>query len=237
MSRKHGLLLDKAFGLLVVVVVLQAVAVGLLLRYGGDILEKNRAIEERTLTMMTEIFPTLRSDLGDVSQKASEIKDDVAGLRSQVSKVDEHLTEVNQGVNAVGAQVEGLNHNVQGFVQDKTGLIWGHSLNPYVLIALLAIIAVSVPWWGWYYFRNRPKSPAAQEEYQVGHGFSAKLDRLSRMVEEIRVGDAKCIVNPELQRLMDKAERLIDEARLELTFLAGREKCSPHEPGDPDTLH
>jgi hypothetical protein len=237
MSKKRGLLLDKAFGLLIVVVVLQAVAVGLLVRYGGDILEKNRSIEERTLTMMTEIFPTLKSDIGDVSQKASEIREDVAGLRDQVSKVDEHVTEVREGVNTVGAHVEGLNHSVQGFVQDTTGLIWGHSLNPYVLMALLAIVALSVPWWGWYYFRNRPESPAIQEEYHEGDGFSDKLDKLSRMVERIRDGDGRYRENPELQKLMDKTERLIDEARIELIFLSGREKCSPHEPGGPDLLH
>jgi hypothetical protein len=237
MSRKYGFWSEKTFGLLVVVIVLQAVALGLLVRYGGDILDRNRLIEERTLTMMTEIFPTLTNDLGDVSQKASEIRDGVVGLRSQVAKIDQRVDQVSQGVNAVGAQVAAIDRNVQGFVQDKNGLVWGHSLNPYVLIALLVIAAVSVPLWGWYYLRERHESPAIKESYHVGRGFSEKLDRLSLIVEKIRDEEGRNSENLELQKLMDKTERLIDEARMELVFLSGKEKCGPREPGGPDILH
>jgi len=236
MSKKHGLL-DRAFGLLIVVAVLQAVAVGLLLRFGGDILDKNRSIEAHTSAMLNEIFPAMRSDLVDVSQKATDIKHDVVGLRGQVSKVDERLGEVNHGVSAVSAQVDGLNRNVQGFVQDKTGLIWGHSVNPFVLLGLLAIIAVSVPCWGWYFYKNRPGAPAVTAAAYVGSAFSDKLDRLSRIVDKIREGEVRYSANRDLRQLMEKTERLIDEARMELAHLSENAPCSGNESGNRDTLH
>lgn len=229
--------MDRAFGLLIVIAVMQAIAVGLLLRFGGDILDKNRSIEEHTTAMLNEIFPAMRSDLVDVSQKASDIKHDVVGLRGQVSKVDERLGEVNQGVNAVSTQVEGLNRNVQGFVEDKTGLIWGHSVNPFVLIGLLAVIAVSVPCWGWFFVMNRTGTPAVKALPVVGRGFEETLDRLSRTMEKIRQEDGKCSSNSDLQHLMEKTERLIDEARLELVYLSEKVHASRKEAGGPDILH
>ncbi|HMK35495.1 MAG TPA: hypothetical protein VK463_10535 [Desulfomonilaceae bacterium] len=237
MRTKRKLLQDRAFGLLIFIGVLQAVAVGLILRYGGDILERNRSIEEHTSTMVKEVFPTMRSDLVDVSQKTSDIKTEVAGLRNQMAVVDEHLNEVHQGVRGVGSSMEGLNRNVQEFVQDRTGLIWGHSLNPYVLTGLLAIIVVSVPLCTWRFYRNRPESPAASEISDANLGFSDKLDRLSEIMETIRSGDTSCSAGPELRHLMEKTERLIDEARMELTMLSEREKTSCHDRGGSNILH
>jgi hypothetical protein len=237
MLRKHGLLLDKTFVLLAVVIVLQAVALVLMVSYGANILDKNRTIEKRTHTMMTEIFPSLANDLGDVSQKASEIKKDVVGLRHQVSTIDGHVNEANQGVAAVGRQVAGLDRNVRGFVENKSGLIWGHSLNPYVLIALLAIIAAGVPLCSWYFFKNRQQISIAVEDHHLSRGFAEKLDKLTHMVEKIRFGSGRFSENLELQELMDKTERLIDEARMELIFLSGKEKPFPQESDGPDILH
>jgi hypothetical protein len=237
MSKKRGLLLDRAFSLLIVVAVLQAVAVGLLLRFGGDILHKNRSIEQHTSAMLNEIFPAMRSDLVDVAQKTTDIKHHMVGLRGQVSKVDERLGEVNEGVNAVSAQVDGLNRNVEGFVQDKSGLIWGHSVNPFVLLGLLALIAVSVPWWGWYFFRKRPAALNFRESPHEGRDFSDKLDNLTRIMERIREEERRFSSNSELWSLMKKTERLIDEARTELAHIPENASNSRNEAGGRENLH
>lgn len=236
--KKHKIFANRLFGLLVLMAVLQAVAVGLIIRFGRDILTQEKTVLDLTSTMTTETLPGIRNDLGEVNQKADDIRGDVYGLRNQVSKVDQRLGDVHQGVEGVGNQVEGLRRNVTGFVQDKSGLIWGHSLNPYILTGLLFYIAAGVSLWVWFAHKNR-RAPLNNAVYthDARDAFSERLDQLTVLVEQIRTQDCRYPTSPKLQQLMHDTERLIDDARSDLALLSDRCKPQGDDPEDNRTIH
>lgn len=241
MAFDPGKLMNKLYGLLILLVVLQAVAIGLVIRFAADGMERDRTLLERTGAMMEEVFPGLRNDLSEVSKKTTEIQSGISGLRTQVSDVDQHVGRVGQEVTHVGGRVEGMNKNLTGFVKDRSGLIWGHSLNPYLLIGLLAAIAASVPLCVWFFGRRNGSQVPEQHAVPISsmESFSARLNKLSDIVHQIGTDNGKSIrPSPELERLMMETERLIDQARSELGSLV---PSPPADTGDQairlDKLH
>lgn len=232
-----GKVMRKLYGLVILLVILQAIGIGLVIRFAADGIERDRTLLERTGAMMDEVFPGLKSDVSEVSQKATEIQSGIADLKTQVSKVDRHVGKVGQDVTLVGEQVAGMDQSLTGFVGDKTGLIWGHSVNPYVLIGLLILLAVSVPLCVRFFGKrslSQPPKPDDVTAFPV-QSFSGSLDRLSDLVEKISNVRKP---NPELEKLMDETERLIQEARSELGDLAPLKRLTPRCGEDgPDKLH
>ncbi|MBM3299244.1 MAG: hypothetical protein FJY85_04755 [Deltaproteobacteria bacterium] len=234
MAEEPSRLVRRFYGLLVVLVVLQAAAVALVIRFAWDRSDRERTLLDRTGLMIDRMLPTLQSDVSEVSRKATELKVDLSQLRSQVSKVDEHLGQVGRDVSDVGRSVHKVDTNLTSFVQDKSGLIWGHSLNPYVLLGLLAALAATIPLSGWF-FATRRRAQETREPLSASamESFSVRLDGLSLLVEKIRKTEQEREKpTPELQELMLQTERLIQEARTELGQLSPSPKPTPQ---DPDT--
>ncbi|MBI5248612.1 MAG: hypothetical protein HY912_03885, partial [Desulfomonile tiedjei] len=115
MGKKRTNKLSVLYGLLGLVVLLQAVAIGLVIRFEDGREKRDVALLDRTALMLNDIFPGIRSDLSDISDKASAIRKDVLGLQDSVSKVDERVGTVGRSVDNVGGQVDGLNRKVTGF--------------------------------------------------------------------------------------------------------------------------
>lgn len=232
MGSPRSKLMNRMYGLLILVMVLQAVAIGLAIRYAGEGFRRDQIVLARTGAMMDEVFPGLKQDLSGVSQKASEIQSDLSGLRTQVSHVDSRVGNLGRGVEEVDRKIAVLDKNVAGFVGDKSGLIWGHSLNPYLLAALLSALLIAIPLSLRYVVkRNRSKSSPLQPELALeDDSFSGRLDRLSHLVEKIRFEEGNSqSTGPELRRLMDETERLIREARTDLAQISAATKVPAEE--------
>lgn len=242
METEHVGYIKKSYWLMIGLVALQAVAFGYVMYADRENTRRSQVIDQRTAAMVDEIFPEMFQDLATVSQKASEIRRDVKDLKVQVSNVDEHLSDVGRNVNTVSNQVEGINQSVTGFFQDRGGLIWGHSLNPYVLIGMLAVIAASIPVCGWLFTRIKQEREFHKEltaELGPLDGFSWRLDRLQGLLEEIRVAEEPSDTpSPELRKLVEETERLIAETRAELALITGSPITDP-DPFDrnPENLH
>lgn len=241
MGFEPGKLMSKLYGLLILLVVLQAVAIGLAIRFAADRIERDEKLLDRTGTMMEEVFPGIRNEISEVSKKATEIKGGISDLKTQVSTVDRHVGQVGRDVRQVGSRVEGMNKSLSGFVQDRSGLIWGHSLNPYILVGLLVVLAAAVPLCAWFFGRKREPEVPEHDALRTApvQSFSTRLDRLSDLVEKIGHDNGKSPKpNPELEKLMVETERLINEARSELGDLAPIEKLNGEgRGGRPDKLH
>lgn len=241
MDHESGTLMRRLYWLLVLLLVLQATAIGLVLRFGAARLASRQTLLARTETMMEEILPGLKKDVAEVSQKATDIKGGISDLRTQVSKVDNHVGEVGRHVTAVGRTVERMDTSLTGFLGDTSGLIWGHSLNPYVLIAVLLGLAGLVPLCGWLFaHKSRSRNPS-QDKQSVTSMLSVagRLDKLSDLLEKIGTSSgASEPRNPELKRLMVETERLIQEARTELGQLSPSLEPEAKQPEKaPDEFH
>jgi hypothetical protein len=213
-KRTRGLL-----GILTLLVALQALAIGMAIYYGNRSVATDRLLLERTGVMSEKMLPGIQRDVSAVSQRTSEIKGEVSGLRTAVTRVDERVGDLDRGVGHVGRVVDGMNHTLIGFVRDKTSLIWGHSLNPYVLLAALLIIAISIPLSG-FIFKKGNKVNYHEHEQTVPEGMESlpkKLKDLSEVIEKIRNQDEdEQRADTEIQRLMLETQRLIEDARAEL---------------------
>lgn len=232
MAGPRSKLMKRMYGLLILVMVLQAVAIGLAIRYAGEGLERDRTLLGRTGAMMDEVFPGLKEDLSGVSQKATEIQSGLSGLRTQVSQVDDRIGKVGRGVEEMDRKVAVLDENLNGFVGDKSGLIWGHALNPYLLVALLLALLAAIPLSFRYIVKRRRLQASFMEAVPdiEKDAFTGRLDRLSHLVERIRVEENKSQApGPELRRLMDETERLIRDARTELAQFSAVTKMLPEE--------
>ena len=232
--------IKKMYRLVVLLVVLQAAAIGLVLRFATDSIERDKTLLDRTGVMIDQIFPELRQNIGEVSRKATQIRGDISGLQDQVSKVDEHVAQVERGVADVGSGVEKMDKTLSGFVNDTSGLIWGHSVNPYVLIALSLALMAAIPASGWIFSRKRGTEPSlkAMPYLSPEESFSSRLDKLHTLVQKIRNEGINRRPSPELQKLMIETEHLIREARRDLELIAPAVSYQPtDEEINRDELH
>jgi len=145
--------------------------------------------------------------------------------------MDKRLSQVDTGVGSLNKQVEGLHDNVSGFIGDRSGLVWGQSLNPHVLIALLGVIAVSIPLWGlvlgWVRkTREQPSEAGSRISKERMENIFLRLERLSLLVDNARAEEGKAEApTPEMQKLIDETQSFISDAREELSRLS--EKTVP----------
>jgi hypothetical protein len=241
MGKKRTNNLSALYGLLILVILLQAVAIGLVVRFEDGKQKRDGALLDRTELMLKDIFPGIRSDLAAISEQAIDIKKDVLGLQDRVSKVDEHVSQVGQGVVGVSGQVDGLGRKVTGFFLDRSGLIWGHSLNPYVLAALLVMVLLSVPIWGWF-FRRKHGSPAPAEKGIADVAPRMVTFAAERATDRVRVYDPDkerfLKARPELRKIMEETGRLIDHARDNNGLISQKFRLDGrHLPGNTGMLH
>lgn len=227
---------------ILLIIVLQLAALGLIIHYEREALRRDLIVSERTGVMVDTLLPGIHNDVSAVSEKASEIKEDLGTLRQEVSQVDRHVGEVGQDVTRVGTRLEGLDKNVNEYVRDRSGLIWGHSLNPYLLIALVSVVVVSIPVWRWVFTRRRQEDePVPEESPDLGplQIFSLRLDRLHVLLEEIRSAERSAErPGPELQKLLEQTESLIERTRAELAVLSGATApCLEQSVKNPEELH
>jgi hypothetical protein len=227
----HRNVLRGIYGLMALMVVFQAAGMALLVYYGADILSRDRSILAHTSTLVNDVAPGLQSDVASVSRSAAEIKMDVMGLRNHVLSVGERVNEVGRSVNHVSKDLDGLNKTANDFIQNRSGLIWGHSLNPYVLISLLGFIIVSIPICAWLLYKRRADIQPQLEEQIAAEAFTRRLDDLSEIMGRLRAEDMNNMTDLELKRIMEETERLIQDARTELGVLSDKFRDSSEEDG------
>ena len=80
-------------------------------------------------TMIEDIFPRNQFRFRGIHQGGHGLWRSFS-LRSQVAQIDNNVNQLGEGVGNVGKQVQTLGDSFLGFVTQKSGLIWGHSLNP-----------------------------------------------------------------------------------------------------------
>ena len=229
--------------LLILMIVLQGMAVVLLVVFERESIRRDQVIEDRTVTMIDELFPALNRGVSEVSDKASAINGNVIDLKSQVAKVDQRVAEVGRGVASVSTQVDDVDRSVKGFFGDNSGLIWGHSLNPYLLLGLLLSVVVSMPLWGWMFLRRRSAEKPMLQDPSLGEGTlqscSRRLDDLRDLLDRIHTAEQPTEKpGPELRRLVEQTERVIQETRAALAILSHSTALYPEETDrNPEDLH
>jgi hypothetical protein len=240
MRRNQSKNIRALYGLMALVIILQAIAIGLTLRFEGDKQKRDGALLDRTSIMLSDIFPSIQSELALVSQTATEIKKEALGLKESVAKMDQHVGEVGRDVLQANGRMESVAQQFMSFVQDKSGLIWGHSLNPYVLALLLGIILLAIPACSWFFWR-RNNSPVPAEEIAVPveaelpgipadqgeHDEPVLCEPINRYI----------FVGPELKKVMDETERMIAAARHENASMHRKQRSDSHMSSDSKVLH
>jgi len=209
------------YGIIAVMLVLQVITLGAAIKYGSESAQRDTTLLERADTMVQEMLPGIHKDLTGVSNTVTDIKGDVTLLRKQVDQVDHHVGQVGTAVSRVSGELEGMNQSMMAFFKDVSGLIWGHSLNPYVLMALLITILLSVPVFGAIYSRRRLREATVSDVAAVPATtlFAQRLHSLSQLIEQMREQQKSPQDASEMKRLMEETERLVREAQADLGHL------------------
>jgi len=243
MERERGISTKGPHWLLISMIALQGIAVVLLVFFARESIRRDQVIEGRTATMIDELFPALSRGVSEVSDKASTINGNVIDLKGQVARVDERVGDVGRGVASVSTQVEEVDRSVKGFFGDQAGLVWGHSLNPYVLLGLLISVIVSMPLWAWAFLRwRRTQQPFVQETpFEEGtlQSCSRRLDDLHDLLKQIHTAEQPpARPGPELRKLVEQTERVIQETRAALAILSQSTAQYPEQiDRNPEDLH
>lgn len=244
MDEEKGVQMQRMVWLVGALAILQVVAVCLVIRFGFETISRDRTLLSRTETMMEEIFPGLQKDLGHVSGKASEIKKGVAELRTQLSGVEELVNLVGSEVSEVNRGVKAVDRNLTGYVNDKSGLIWGHALNPYILVGLLAAAILCGPVWAFIsvnYIKRYTAGRTVGSDTVIDRieGVSRRLDELSLLVQRLKAQSQDSTHDEnELKNLVEKTDRLIASTRNELAILSGHaESGESADPGTGEKVH
>jgi hypothetical protein len=236
MRQKSTGMLNKLYTVSLIMILLQVAAIAFTIRYGNDILFRDKLILDHTSSLVNEAVPSMQSDLTEVARGTSEIRLDVQGIRNKVTAVGERVSEISHDIQGVSKGIDELSTNTNSFFTNKSGLIWGHSLNPYILITLLVCLMVSVPTCAWFIYRQRIKDESPLEERSHAEIFTRRLDTLSELMERIRTEELNIENGVELRKIMEETERLINDARSELGLLTDKIKL-PHDDDSPRLLH
>jgi hypothetical protein len=226
-------------GLLAGIIVLQLIMLGVVVRYGNDSARRDTTLLERTEVMVDDMLPRIHQDLSGVSEKVTDIKGDVTLLRRQVDQVDQQVGMVNKGVSGIALQLDAMSQTMLSFFYDTSGLIWGHSLNPYVMMALLLAILLSVPGFGVLFARRRRAQAAAAVYAEIpADQITKKLDDLSKLIQQMREEQKTSEASVEMKRLMEETERLIRDARANLMLAEEKGELEAGEPArTSETIH
>lgn len=228
MDREQGTQIQRIKWLVVTVAILQIAAVCLIIRFGFETVGRDRTLLHRTETMMQQIFPGIEKSLSDVSGKAAEINQGVVALRSQLSGVEELVDLVGKRVTEVHQDVRAVDRNLSGYVNDTSGLVWGHALNPYLLMGLLAAVMLCVLLSAWVSVKRIKRHAAGRmlvSDKIVGRidGISSRLDELSLLVQRMKTQSQMSTNDGKgFKDLVEETDRLIACTRNELAMLSGQ---------------
>jgi hypothetical protein len=232
MANRSEKMYRKLFSILVLMIVLQAVCIGFVIRFASDSLGRDTELLQKSRTMLDDIFPGISSGISEVSSKADMVYGEVSGLRSQVAKIDNNVNQLGEGVGSVGKQVQTLGDSFLGFVTQKSGLIWGHSLNPYLLLVLLIAAIASIPLWLAFSTGLSAKRAKFMETELLNSlgDVKRRLEQLSQEFAKFSQSDAARPV-PSFEQLISETEILLVETRNELERL--RRNDGPSEASSP----
>ncbi|MBM4327542.1 MAG: hypothetical protein FJ118_10310 [Deltaproteobacteria bacterium] len=218
----------RILGLTIGLGVLQALSVIVVVYVGLEILRTDRMLLEESRTMIHELLPAIRSDLSTIDRQASKIGDGVSNLQGQVSLVDEKMTKVGGDLSRVGWILESLDRDLTAFFKNETAVPWGYGLNRYLMPAALMILCLCLPLLLWIAIRikesDRPRTTRREQPaLDRVDGLKRQIEALNSVVAQFKTEQIETpSATPDIRRLVEHAERLIEAARAELARLESR---------------
>jgi methyl-accepting chemotaxis protein len=212
-------------GLLAVLVVLQAAALTLVLRFGIDSARREHAVLNNTDMVLNRSLPAIKNDISEVSGNTTRILGGVIDIKRQVAQVDRHVGDVGAKVSEVGSAVNRVDGSLTEYI-NGSGSLRDLRLSWYVVVALLLAALAGLGWYIGVERRRRSLSVDTVPQTLTGvpgmfSEVSRKLDDLSVRIDEIRALHDPSLSQPrELRQLMDETEQFIRETRDELNRLS-----------------
>jgi chromosome segregation ATPase len=217
-------------GLVIGLGVLQVLSVIVVAYLGLEILRTDRMLLQESRTIIQELLPGIRSDLSTINQQASKIGDGVSNLQGQVSRVDEKMTKVGGDLSRVGWILESVDRDLMAFLKDGTGVPWAHGLNRYLMPVALLILCLCMPLLLWIAMRvresDRPRD-AAHEQQGLDRvkALKCQIEALNSVIAQFKMEHSEApSATGDFRKLIEHAERLIEEARAELARLESSEE-------------
>lgn len=199
----------------------QVAILGLIVLFGIESMKTDRVLLERSRHMVGDVLPRMDRSLAELSGTAATIGKNVSALRREVSAVDRQVGVIDTKVTGVGKNVRDMSAGLNTYIGDTEGLVWGHSLNPYVLLGLLLVTIATVPVWIWIGTARLREEPAWTASLRMSPEEEAtlrrRLDELTESLEKLKLEDAETRRSgSELFHFVEETERFIRETREEL---------------------
>lgn len=218
MDKKYGSEIKLALGFLTIICIAQAIVIGLTLHFGLKGSHTGATLMDRTERMITRDFPEAIRGISEISGKTSQIRSAVADLKLDVGKVNTNLSNVASDMGTVRNDLTGLKSDLSSSVLQRSWLIWGNGLNPYVMLGLLGLIAL----FALLAIRRKSRgveSPDLVLTGQSAHQFDQITHRLDELTDAIktyeqRENQTELISN--VERLVEESRSLVIEARNEI---------------------
>ncbi len=217
MDKKFGSEIKLALGFLIILCVAQAIVIGLVLHFGLKESQTGATLMDRTDRIVTKDFPEALRGISDISGKASQIRSAVSDLKLDVAQVNTSLGSVASEMGTVRNDLTGLKSDLSTSVLQRSWLIWGNGLNPYVLLGILVLIGL----FALFSIRRKSghtKSPDHIFAVQSPNQFDQINERLDKLTEAIRTyeqRDNKTELISNVERLVEESRSLVIEARNE----------------------
>ncbi len=219
--------------LVLAVAVVQVATLALAVLFGAEVLrnsrflvEHSRVMMENNQAMMNEIFPSMRSGLSEIKGNTARIIDGVSALDGRVYALNEHMGQVRSEVAGAGKRLEQMDKRFAGWFETRGRLIWGNSLNPYIVLGLLVIACVNIPLAMWVVRRLssggtvRPALLPAQADGRLAV-LERRLDELAETLSKARTEvQEPAELRAEWEKLVVATERFVEEAKRELAGIS-----------------
>jgi hypothetical protein len=229
-------------GLVVVLVCAQVLVLGLSAYFGYELVQTNRSLAEtgqRLLknndVMINEIMPAVKYGISSLKSDTSEILNGVSTLQQKMTTVDQHLGQVRSDVSSV-------DKNFGEFTGRGHHMFWGNSLNPYILIALLAIACLNLPVTFWLFTKlpgllQSPQTVRPEQANERLGDLERKLHGLSYALEKAKEQyETTGNDNSEYPQLLKETERFIANARLDITDITYAMASASHLKNEPERV-
>jgi hypothetical protein len=220
-------------GILAIICILQALVIGIALHFGIRGLQSAATLEERTNRMISKEFPEVIQGVTDISTKTAQIRSDMADLKSGMATVGGKMDNVASNVGSVRDGVVGLRSDLSSTIMNRSWLVWGNSLNPYLTLAALMVIALALPLLGLTRrSSSKDREPSALEaDYPIAHFqyIQNRLDKLTELLESMVEPNKATPHKADAKKLVEESRELLIEARNKLDKMAAT-KAGPIEP-------
>ena len=212
--------------MVVVLVCAQALVLGLAGYFGYELIQTNRSLSEtgRKLLqhndeMVNKIMPAVKNGISSLKSDTSQILDGVSSLQNKMTTVHEHLGQVRSDVSKV-------EKNFGRFTDRGPHMIWGNSLNPYVLLGLLAFACLNLPFTFWLFTKlseklHRPQTIRPNKANERLGDLEQKLRKLSATLEKTKeYFEASGSDNGEYKQLLTETEKFLENAQSDITEIS-----------------